>query len=428
MNPQHRSRGRAPRRILLIEINEDGTVGGSYRCLFDLVRGMDRHRFTPVVLFYENNVYVDRLRALGIATHAWDAERLLERNDRFRSSIARRLFTRWSAGAAVLRRVRFLRRERIDLVHLNNTPCIGFSDWLPAARLLRIPCIAHARGAYVRPGSGVGRWLTRRFDRVIAISRHIADNMETAGIPAQRITQIYDGIALGEWGDQLRAEPGQVRRSVGVPSSVLLVTMVGHLRWWKGQDVLLSALAKLAPAVRARLHVLVVGGAPQSDAAYQEQLRLTVQEEHLESCVTFLGDRDDVRELMNASDVVVHASTVPEPFGLVVLEGMALGKAVVASRLGGPAEIVTEASGMLFDPKRPQELASLLVALAEDPDRRRALGAAARHRAAAFDVRLNIAGIESLYAELLGETAHGSVASAHSGGDGAPPVEEGRRR
>lgn len=395
----------APHRILLVEINEDGTVGGSHRCLFDLAHRMDRDQYTPVVLFYESNAYVDRLRSLGVEVHTWDAQRSLERNGRFGGGIARKLYSRINAGPAILRRVRFLRSHRIDLVHLNNSPCVGFSDWLPAARLLGTPCVAHARGVYVRPGSGVGRWLTRRYDRVIAISRHIAEDMTAAGIPPAKVRQIYDGIDLEEWNGAGRTEPERIRGSLGIAPRAVLVVMVGHLRWWKGQDVLLSALREIEPADRCRLHALVVGASPQSDAAYQERLRRTAREAGLEDCVTLLGERDDVPDLIAAADVLVHASTIPEPFGLVVLEGMAAGKAVVASRLGGPAEILTPDSGILFDPRRPGDLAKLLASLADDPARRRALGEEARERVRAFDIRHNVAAIERLYGELVGGAA-----------------------
>jgi glycosyltransferase involved in cell wall biosynthesis len=104
---------------------------------------------------------------------------------------------------------------------------------------------------------------------------------------------------------------------------------------------------------------------------------------------------------MQAADIVLHASTRPEPFGLVVVEGMALGRAVVAAGIGGPAEIVTPDSGVLFDPTRPETLASALESLAADPERRRRLGEGGRRRAEDFSVRRNVESIQTLYQSLL---------------------------
>ena len=94
-------------------------------------------------------------------------------------------------------------------------------------------------------------------------------------------------------------------------------------------------------------------------------------------------------------------STRPEPFGLVVVEGMALGRAVVAAGSGGPAEIITPDSGVLFDPTRPDELTSVLASLMRDPEARRRLSAGARRRANDFSVRQNVAALETLYGKML---------------------------
>jgi glycosyltransferase involved in cell wall biosynthesis len=108
-----------------------------------------------------------------------------------------------------------------------------------------------------------------------------------------------------------------------------------------------------------------------------------------------------VPDIMNAADVVLSASTAPEPFGLVVVEGMAVGKPVVATRHGGPAEIITPGAGLCFDPASPEELGSLLEALLESPELRSALGRGGRERAAAFPVSRAVAGVERVYTELL---------------------------
>jgi glycosyltransferase involved in cell wall biosynthesis len=117
--------------------------------------------------------------------------------------------------------------------------------------------------------------------------------------------------------------------------------------------------------------------------------------------VAFLGQRDDVPDIMSAADVVLNASTAPEPFGLVVVEGMAVGRPVVATRHGGPAEIVTPGAGLCFDPGSPEELGSLLATLLESPELRASLGKGALARAADFPVSRAVAGVERVYDELL---------------------------
>ncbi len=118
--------------------------------------------------------------------------------------------------------------------------------------------------------------------------------------------------------------------------------------------------------------------------------------------VRLLGQRSDLPDLMRAADVVLHTSVRPEPFGLVVVEAMALGRPVLASRLGGPAEIISEGAGLLFDPSKPEDLGRLLLQLLEEPALRDRLAARAEERAEVFDVRRTVAGVQGCYEALLG--------------------------
>ena len=397
----------SPARVLLVEINEDGTVGGSHQCLYDLARRLDRTSFEPIVVFYEDNRFVRLLRDEGVPVHVWDAERRVERRRRFHGSLLGKVNTVWKTIGAVVRRLRLLRREHIDLVHLNNSPCIGFDDWLPAARLAGVPISSHARGPYVAPASAPAKWLTRRFDAIIAISDHIAANFVRAGIPRSRVRRIYDGIDI----ERLEPRPPNERRIVrdeqGVSDEALVVILVGLIRFWKGQDVAVAALRGLPPDERSRVRLWLVGEAPASDAEFGSRLHRAVEEAGLGETVQFLGFRQDVARLMGAADVVLHASTLPEPFGLVVVEGLALGKTVVASKLGGPAEIVREGEGILFDPTRPDELASILSDIIRDPSAASRFAAAAQRRARDFDVRRNVDAVTGVWDELRGRFGSG---------------------
>jgi glycosyltransferase involved in cell wall biosynthesis len=387
------------RRILLVETNDDGTVGGSHRAMHDLVRRLDRHRYEPVVLFYQQNRYVSSHRRLGLEVHVWDPP-LRWRGLRSPGAVATATVR---AASRVATCMRFLRKERIALVHLNNSPLTNFEDWLPASRALRVPCISHARGMEGHRPGPLGQRLARRFDRVIAVSRYVADSMKAAGIPESAIELIYDGVDPDELQGALRKDPTEVRSMLQVPPGKTLLVMIGHLRPWKGHDVVLDGLAQLAPELRQNLQVLFVGGRPAGEEEYCRSLETAVHEQGLRDCVRFLGEREDVADLVNASDLVLHASTLPEPFGLVVVEAMALGRPLLASRLGGPSEIVTPGSGITFDPQSPRELAHHISRLLRDPEAMRALGSAARLRVRSFHIDQTVAGIERVYADLLGD-------------------------
>src|SRR6202008_2861114 len=117
----------------------------------------------------------------------------------------------------------------------------------------------------------------------------------------------------------------------------------------------------------------------------------------LEGQVAFLGVRSDVPDLFNAADFALHASVRPEPFGLVVVEALALGKPVVAANTGGPAEIVSPESGITFHSHEPGNLAAILTALIRNPEQRQTLAAGARQRAEQFTVLRYMLGVEHAY-------------------------------
>jgi glycosyltransferase involved in cell wall biosynthesis len=371
-----------PRRVLLVEQNRDGTAGGSYQSLYDIARSLDRSRYTPEVLFYATNRFVDRLTDLGVPVHIWQGR---VRSNRLANALG-----------GVFDRVALLRQLRVDIVHLNNAPAAGADDWLPAARIRGIPCITHAR-VMVRPGhDAIHRWLHRRFDLVLGDSRHVAEAViAVTGIARDRVRVVYEGVDADAFRDSVRRPAAEVREQLGVRPDDVLVVMAGHLRPWKGQHVLVDALSRVKN--RVNLKAVFVGGTPAGHTDYVEQLEATAASTGLSDVISFVGERNDVADFMNAADIVVHASTDPEPFGIVVVEGMALGKAVLASARGGPLEIITPGTGLLFDPAHPEELATAIDRVAADANFRAELGRAAQARADVFSVRALVAGTEAAY-------------------------------
>ncbi|HJR66440.1 MAG TPA: glycosyltransferase family 4 protein [Gemmatimonadaceae bacterium] len=391
---------RRPRRILLLEANEDGTVGGSHQILHDLSIGMDRRRYEPVVVFYQENIFAARLRERGVEVHVFDAMRKQERSLHQRG----RLIDLPAAYLGpIARRIRFLRKHRIDLIHVNNSPKVGGDDWLPASRIVRIPCIANAVGDARGEQHPIKRLLFRSFDHVIPCSQYLADAMVRAGYAPARMDLVYPGVDIEAFRERARRSREEVRAELGIAPDVVLASMVGNVREWKGQHVVLSALERLAPSVRDKLHVMFIGAATPADEPFRRALAATVMRAGLERVVSFLGARLDVPDLVNAADLAIHASVKPEPFGLVVVEAMALGKPVIGASTGGPAEVLTPECGITHDVQDPGELARALTRLVNDPAERARLGANALIRVEEFSVRRTIEGTERVYQRFLAD-------------------------
>lgn len=386
-----------PVRVLMVEGNDDDTVGGSHRSMFELVSGIDRHRFDPIVCFHRVNQYVDMLRALGVRVLVLDALRERELSVRARGGTVRIAL---DSLRGIAWRLRLLRRERVDLVHINNSPMFSADDWLPAARLSRVPIVSMERGDGVITHPRLRR-LASYFDHVIAVSEHVANALRASGVPANRVSTVYNGIDAEALSRGARAAANRVRATIGVHDGQRLAVMVGNIRQWKGQHVVLSALSELTPHERAGIHVAFVGATASTDAPYEAELRATVAREGLERNVSFLGWHADVGPFLAAADVAVHASVTPEPFGRVIVEAMAMGTPIIAAQEGGPREIVTAASGRLFDTRDPKTLAAALREVMGDSALRSALSVGAQERARDFGVPSMIAGVTAIYERVL---------------------------
>jgi glycosyltransferase involved in cell wall biosynthesis len=278
-----------------------------------------------------------------------------------------------SASLYALRLARRLRRLRPDLVHTNSLKAAFYGGL--AGRLAGVPVVCHVRdriaGDYLPPGAvGMVRTsLERLVTAVIANSQATLDTLQTRRpafvVPSP--VDISQARALG-------------RRNGGP----LQVGILGRIAPWKGQDLFLRAFATAFRSGDERAYVI---GAPlfRGDEAFVEELERLAGELGVDGRVTFTGFRHDVHSALADLDVLVHASTTPEPFGQAVVEGMAAGLPVVAADAGGPAEIIADGeSGLLYPPGDVDALVAALERLARDAALRAALGEKARQVVAGY--------------------------------------------
>jgi glycosyltransferase involved in cell wall biosynthesis len=229
----------------------------------------------------------------------------------------------------------------------------------------------------------------RLVTRVIANSKASAAAFVEEGGRAEQVRVVYNGIDPAPFEAVEPTEADTLRKELGL-AKVPLVGVFGRLAPWKGQHVLLEALAHLP-----RVHALLVGEALFGEYAYAKALREQANALGVADRVHFLGFRQDVPRLMLLSDVVVHTSTAPEPFGRVIVEGMLARRPVVATRPGGVVEIIEDGvSGVLVQPGDAKVLAGALADLLTNPAKARTL-AAAGHLAASerFSLRRMLEGV-----------------------------------
>jgi glycosyltransferase involved in cell wall biosynthesis len=277
------------------------------------------------------------------------------------------------ANDADVRAVPTLRRlaRAADVVHFHTARAHAMAPWLAGLDARRI---VTRRMDYVPRGGAWARFLyNRAVDHVIAISDGVRTALLASGVEPGRIRVVPSGVDVAAFG----APPGareRLRAEWGVPADAVLAGVVGVLETRKGHATLVDAAARLPPDVS--LALVFCGAGSQEEALRARAAARGVR-------VWFAGFRTDVAACLTALDLAVLPS-LHEGLGVAALEAMAAGRAVVASRVGGLAEVVVDGeSGRLVAPGDADALATTLAELARDAGVRRAMGAAGRRRVAA---------------------------------------------
>lgn len=247
--------------------------------------------------------------------------------------------------------------------------------------------ISHHHGSYLRwsgrkVAERLDRWAGTRFDRVIAVSASVRDFLiEDYGYAPERVTLIRNG-----WDGRPISEP----RTEGV----ITLTCVANFRREKGHAVLLEAFVSLAREDE-RIRLVLAGDGPLKWTMEERALSLGINHR-----IEFAGAVQNVWPLLAQTDIFVLPSLY-EPLGIVVMEAMAAGLPVVASRTGGIPELVEEeVTGILVNPGDATGLASSVRALISDPERRSRMGAAARIAAQSWTMEAMTESYYQLYEEL----------------------------
>jgi glycosyltransferase involved in cell wall biosynthesis len=360
-------------KLRVVYLDHVAVLSGGELALLRLLRALPN--VEAHVILAEDGPLVDRLKREGISVEVL-AMRERTRLLRKESVQPRRLPLCAVSDTLVytMMLARRLRALRPDVVHTNSLKSGIYGSM--AARLVGVPLVWHLRD----------RMDTEYLPRLgVLLVRMLACHLPHVVISNSQVTRqtlwrrerslvISSLVELASRRDEPPSHAGP-----------LVVGIVGRLAPWKGQDVFLRAFAEAFPHGQER--ALVVGAPLFGDAeiAYADMLRRLADELGIASRVEFRGHREDIAAELHTIDVLVHASTTPEPFGQVVIEGMSAQMPVVASRGGGPEEIISDGvDGMLFPFGDVTALAQILVRLDAEPQLRAQLGCAAARRASDF--------------------------------------------
>lgn len=376
-------------RVAFLSVSDQ--IGGSEVMLLEILRELRQAQpsWSLHLVLPGAGPLADRARAIGVAVVPLPMPASLARlgewglAGRRHAAIVMRLLRVAADLPAYEARVRdALSAIHPDVVHTN-----GFKAHIVAARAWRGGGLVWHMHEYIaaRP---LTRTLVRQYaaraSAIVANSDSVAADITAIVGPRAEIRVVHNAVDLSRFSPAGPAEDLDARCGLeAAPAGTVRVGLVATLSRWKGHETFLRALAAIPSSMPVRGYV--VGGALYDTDGSQhtaEELRALARSLGLDRRVGFAGFVTDVDRVLRALDVVVHASTMPEPFGLVIAEAMACGRVVMTSGIGGAGELVRDGvDAVTHRAGDAVDLAAQLARLASDAPLRARIGVAARQTA-----------------------------------------------
>lgn len=362
-------------KLTIMQVNRHGPGGGGAEQAFQLALALQRRGHQVLFLTAPNERWRQRCEGAGLPVS------FLPMQGRFNLRMAARL-------AACIE------RTGAQVVHAHKGREQALAFW--ASYFTSIPALIANRGVSFRMGRLRALKYRWRTDAVVAVSDAVRHALLAAGVPDPKIATIYGGVDIQRFHPSV--EEAGIRDDLRIPAQASVVTKVAHNRKWKGYEVFLQAAAIVARAEPNAFFLGVGKGTDQS--AELDRLAHALR---LRDRVRWAGFREDLPQILAASDVCVHAATAGEGLTGAVREALAMAKPVVVTDVGGNRELVIDGeTGYLVPPHDPQRLAEGILTCLHVPARAAAMGWAGRQLVEQhFSHAAKAERMEQLYLDIL---------------------------
>jgi glycosyltransferase involved in cell wall biosynthesis len=386
---------------ILFLIDLMGWGGGTENHLMHVARNLDRKKFTCSVRALEvgDGLVIRQIQRDGVSCESLSVPRVYDFNGML--------------GA--IRLTRYIREEQFDIVQTFHFASDVYGALV--AKLGGVPIVISSRRDMDAFGGFAKTAMRKLADlfvtRFIAVCDAVAANItQKEKVSRDRITTIYNGVDLDHFKPRDRGAIRQLRHSLGIQPNTFVIGNVSGLRPEKDHESFFQAIKQIRTSI-PDLKAFVIGIGPMLDSLKAR----CAADPSLKDIVTFTGRIKDVRDYVSILDIACLCPAQNEGFSNALLEEMALGKAIVATDVGGNAEAVVHGkSGIIVPPGNPRELADAFLQLYKEPALRASLGLRARERVEEhFDLRKIMQDIEQFYLEAYSQkfAARGMEGVAH---------------
>lgn len=356
-------------RLNILYLSPEASLTGAPLSLLSLGERLDRQRFNPLFLFLKEGPLLKKVREKSIPVE-----------------VLRRPY--------IFNLFQFLKKRNINLLHINTVVPLfaGF-----AGKMLKLPLVWH-----IREDLHQGLWNKFLVKTVESLSNKIIVNSDYTGRvfrKRKKVITIYNGLDLNEFNPALKGE--EIRKEFNINLDALIVGTIGNFTPVKGYQYFLEAAKEIIREL-PRVKFLILGTIHPLYKRYYEKMKEWVKKLEIGESLIFVEEREDVPKVIASFDLFLFSS-VQETLGRVIIESMACGKPVVATKVGGIPEVVEEGiSGYLVPPRNPHSSARAALKLLLNREKASQMGKEGRRRVEKlFDINKTIEKIVKVYESLI---------------------------
>ena len=382
------------KKLSVLYLNHSGQISGAEQSLRSLLRQFRREdaEIDPIIGLPGGGPFAELLRDEEFNV-TFAPLRRIQRPQNLVTSLGTLVHVTRTAPFIT----KLVKQTGAQLIHSNSTTAHLVAGL--AANKSQVPAIWHVRDLVSL--ARIGRALADRAAWVIAISGSVAQSLQNDGVPPEKVRIIHNGLDTDEWRSP---ERNQLRESLGVPDGTFIFGCVTQLVPWKNHAAFIEAAAQLCEEEGcANARFVIMGGDLWGEhQSYISELRALVKKHNLQERFNFIPHQSNNIAALSAMDCIVLPSR-EEPFGRVLIEGMALEKPVVAYGACGPLEIIThQHDGLLAAPDEEESLAHAMRRILSDKELRSHLQKNARQTVIQkFHIADSANRVRDIYREVL---------------------------
>lgn len=361
----------------ILYLHAGAEMYGADKILLELVTGLDKTKFRPIVVLPNKGPLVDKLKAAEIETYVIDYP-ILRRKYFNPKGIMRYGATYFNSSKKI---VKLLQKENIniDIIHVNTTAVL---EGIYLKKKLKAKLVWHVHEILLKPKmiyKFISYLIGKYADECVVVSKAVAVHLEASNlIDPNKIKIVYNGVDSTVFSPSVNS--AYLENEWHIPANALKVGMIGRVNAWKGQNDFLKATTPLLEKY-PDLYLFIIGSAFEGQEWRVEELKKKISQQKNSKRIIFSEFRKDNAAVHNFLDILVLPSTDPDPLPTVVLEAMASGKPVVGYAHGGVTEMVVDGqNGLLANVRDTVDLRHKVEALITSDEKRKSMGETSRER------------------------------------------------